>query len=112
MKNQAENIGENLAVQISREFKTNDPRKIVKVLGVKVEEKEKGDFGELRIFSSYNDKRKTITIYKDNQQQSEYLLAHELFHYFECERNLGQKFKVLSESLAHSFAAKLLSNKK
>ena len=109
MKKQAELIGENLAIQISKDFKTNDPRKIVKALKIKVQEKGKGNFGELRIFSSYNDKTKTITIYEDHQQQSEYLLAHELFHYFECERNLGQKFKVLSEISAHSFAKKLLS---
>lgn len=106
----AKYVGEKLARQVRGEFNTDDPGEISDKLGIKIQESEKGNFGDLQIFSSYNHKSKTITTYKDSIAQSngmDFLIAHELFHYFEDQNKMAFKFKGLSEVAAHSFACKL-----
>lgn len=107
----AKYVGEKLARQVRGEFKINDPRKISDKLEIRIQESEKGDFGDLQIFGSYNHRTKMITIYKDLMAQTDnmdFLIAHELFHYFEHTYKMSFQSNHLSESAAHSFALEFM----
>ncbi|MFC1559612.1 hypothetical protein ACFLZ2_01635 [Candidatus Margulisiibacteriota bacterium] len=116
---EAVSIGEELADNVYAEFHTRDSRVIADRLGIRIEGEQKGGFGELKVFSSYKHKSRTIVIYRDSLallfsrsqgiEPMKYLIAHELFHYYENEKNIEQKFNELNELSAHYFAVKLLS---
>jgi len=96
-------FGAQVAEEVKKEFGTDDPRRIVEMMGLKVVGEDRGIRGTLLKRSEYRPARKEIAIYRDslNQLMKEVaaedlsdkliklLLSHELFHHIEHTRRLS-----------------------
>lgn len=107
-------IGEELADRVSFRFKTSDVNKMVSEVNITVERSGKGRIGSLSIYSTYDHKAKKITLFMDaindfGPGKENYFIGHELFHYYEKELKIKQRFDDLNEISAHHFSSALLN---
>ena len=104
-------FSEKAAMDLKEEYKTDDPREIVRKMGIVVRGENGGIKEEFVIKSEYRSKDKEIIIYRDSlnmmlrktlegtvsvDNPMKILIAHELFHYLE-EEKLGlipEKFAI------------------
>lgn len=94
--------GDEIASQVIGEFKSNDPRKIAGLLGIRIFGDEKKGLvrseyrratKEIAISRLFHDKlRRQVHVPELSERLLKIVVSHELFHYFELER-FGEVYK-------------------